>query len=109
MTQAILTKYLGPGRVKGSRIKAQCAAGSIIIPYPHEVHHSRRHAEAAKALVVKLSREAAKRNPGDSWGLGSWAQGDLPDSLPWGACFVHMSDYISLDEGFHVIEDDLAP
>lgn len=52
--QAILTKYFGPTNSRGSRIKAQCAAGSITIGYPHELSGMACHAKAAKALVEKL-------------------------------------------------------
>lgn len=48
--QAILTKYLGPTNTKGSRIKASCAKGSIIIPYPHEFDVTTAHNFAANRL-----------------------------------------------------------
>lgn len=52
--QAILTKYLGATDTKDSRIKAWCDAGSITIPYPHELSCPDTHAAAAMALVRKL-------------------------------------------------------
>lgn len=52
--QAILTKYLGPTNTKGSRIKASCASGSIIIPYPYEFDVTMAHNYAAQCLVNKL-------------------------------------------------------
>lgn len=52
--QAIICKYFGPTNSKGSRIKAQCAAGSITIDYPHELSGQAVYRKAAEALVVKL-------------------------------------------------------
>lgn len=52
--QAITTKYFGPTGTKGSRIKAHCNAGSVTIPYPHELSGEDVHKAAALALVKKL-------------------------------------------------------
>lgn len=52
--QAIICKYFGPTNSKGSRIKAQCAAGSITIDYPHELSGQAVYRKAAEALVAKL-------------------------------------------------------
>ena len=52
--QAIICKYFGPTNSKGSRIKAQCAAGSITINYPHELSGQAVYRKAAEALVTKL-------------------------------------------------------
>jgi hypothetical protein len=68
--QAIQTKYLGVTNTKGSRIKATCAAGSITIPYPHELGQGQpAHRKAAEALVAKLG-----------WSVhGALLGGQLPD------------------------------
>lgn len=52
--QAIITKYFGPTNSRGSRIKAQCAAGSVTIPYPYALWGQERHRAAAVALCQKL-------------------------------------------------------
>ena len=52
--QAIQTRYLSPTNTRGSRIKAWAAAGSITIPYPHELSGQAVHRAAAEALAVKL-------------------------------------------------------
>lgn len=52
--QAIVTKYHGPSNTRGSRITAKCDAGSITIPYPHELSGSACHRKAAEALIAKL-------------------------------------------------------
>jgi hypothetical protein len=71
--QAIITKYFGPTNSRGSRIKAQCAAGSITIDYPHELSGMDCHAAAAKALVHKLGWD--NENYGDLLG-GTLHNGD---------------------------------
>jgi len=68
--QAITTKYIGPSNVKGSRIKASCDAGSITIPYPHELSGQDVHAKAAMALVRKL-----KWNNYGTWVCGGVGSG----------------------------------
>ena len=52
--QAILTKYIPASSTKGSRIKATCEAGSLYIPYPHELSGQAVYRAAAEALVKKL-------------------------------------------------------
>ena len=52
--QAIQTKYLSATNSRGSRIKAFCAAGSLTIPYPHELSGQAVHRKAAEALAAKL-------------------------------------------------------
>jgi hypothetical protein len=82
--QAITTKYLGPTNVRGSRIKAKAAAGSITIHYDDSLNSQQAHAKAAKALAEKLGWE------------GAYYQGGLPDDC--GYCFVHIGkasdDYV---------------
>jgi len=52
--QAIQTRYLGPTNSRGSRIKAWADAGSITIPYPHELSGQACHRLAAEALAKKF-------------------------------------------------------
>ena len=52
--QAIFIKYISATNTKGSRIKAFCDAGSITIPYPHELNHSDIAPHVAKLLMEKL-------------------------------------------------------
>lgn len=51
--QAILVKYLPPTNNKAGRLRASCAAESIIIGYPHE-QGTDAHKFAAEALCTKL-------------------------------------------------------
>lgn len=73
--QAIVTKFLGPTNVRGSRIKAKAAAGSVIIPYDHALNIEHNHAKAAEALAIKFG-----------WS-GFYVQGGMPDDS--GYCFVN--------------------
>lgn len=52
--QAIQTRYLSPTNTRNPRIKAWAAAGSITIPYPHELSGQAVHRAAAEALIIKL-------------------------------------------------------
>jgi hypothetical protein len=52
--QAILTKYFGPGNVRGSRISAEAAAGKVIVPYDHALNFEDNHKMAALALIKKV-------------------------------------------------------
>jgi hypothetical protein len=80
--QAIITRYLPPTNVRGSRVKASCARGSITVPFSYE---GDPHIAAADALVAKFIAEDAAQygtpkndNP---WGkarvVGQSPSGDL--------------------------------
>ena len=73
MRQAITTKYLGPGNVRGARVKATCEAGSLTISWDHRLNIDENHTEAASALAAKLG-----------WN-GTWYGGAVKGS---GYCFV---------------------
>lgn len=81
--QAIVTKYLGPTNVRGSRIKAACDRGSITVPYDHSAHCP--HETARRALVEKFAQEDGE--PGTSHWLRPMIGGDLPGPNG-GKCFV---------------------
>ena len=72
--QAIVTKYLGPTDMRGSRIKATAAAGSVTVSYDDSLNSERAHAKGAQALAEKFG-----------W-HGHWVQGGMPDDT--GYCFV---------------------
>ena len=65
--QAIETGYIGPGNVRGARIKAKSYARSIYVPYDHALNIENNHAAAAGALAEKMG-----------WS-GRWYQGGSPD------------------------------
>jgi hypothetical protein len=72
--QAIRTKYINPTNTKGARMRATCAAGSIIIALDHALDVEQNHAAAARALQIKLTRQ----HHGDHW-LAQMVCGCLPD------------------------------
>jgi hypothetical protein len=78
--QAIKTAYLGPTNVRGSRIKASCAAGSITLHYDDSLNSDRNHAKAAEALIRKLE-----------WG-GKWVCGWIETKQDTFAVWVCASD-----------------
>lgn len=72
--QAIVTKYIGPSNVKGSRCKASAAAGSVTLHWNSALNSEDNHAWAAKTLALKFG-----------W-KGNWYQGGNPNDS--GYCFV---------------------
>ena len=53
--QAITTKYVGPGNVRGARIIATTSSGiRHIIGYPHELSEAAGHRRAAEELCEIL-------------------------------------------------------
>jgi len=81
--KAIQTKYIPCTDRRGSRIKATCERGSIIIDYPHELSGDEVHREAVRHLIARFILEdeegehpcPADRNP---WNR-DFATGCLPD------------------------------
>jgi hypothetical protein len=71
--QAITTKYLGPTNVRGSRVKASAAAGSITLHWDDSKNSDGNHIAAAEALAIKFG-----------WS-GLWHQGTLKSGE---GCFV---------------------
>ncbi len=74
MFQAIVTKFIGPTNVRGSRVKATAAAGSVILQWDHSLNSEDNHAAAAKALANKMG-----------W-HGEWFDGGMPGNS--GNCYV---------------------
>ena len=78
--QSIQTKYLSANS-KGSRIKAKCARGSIVIPFPHELTGDETHRAAVRALVTRfLDEDELKGTPRETnfWNR-AFVSGSLPD------------------------------
>ena len=70
ITQAIETRYLGPTNTKGGRIKATAAAGSVIVPYAHELSAANAHKAAADALIAKMGWTGTFAQGGNVKGTG---------------------------------------
>lgn len=52
--QAIQVRHFGPTNHKGSRLKASCAAGHVIVDWDHELTDDQNFARAAMELALKL-------------------------------------------------------
>jgi hypothetical protein len=79
--QSIQTKYLPATNTRGSRIKAKCARGSVVIPFPHELTGDEVHRAAVHALVNRfLEEDEAKGTPRETnfW-YSDFVSGSLPD------------------------------
>lgn len=83
--QAIITKYRGPSNTHGARIFAKCDAGSLSVPYPHELPADRAHQLAANALRRKLGWLPAPNNL-----YGDLVSGEIPGG------YVHVDDGMRL-------------
>ena len=59
--QAIVTKILPPTGSAGTRVKASCAAGSIIVPYDHSRDDEGNHNEACRLLLGTLKWDAHEK------------------------------------------------
>lgn len=57
MTQAIMTKFIGPSTHRGSRAKAFCDAGSLTLNWDHELNTIQNHERVARELAKKLEWE----------------------------------------------------
>ena len=73
--QAIETRYLGPTNTKDGRIKASAWAGSVTVPYDHELNTEDNHRAAAMALAAKCAKHAEQYGGKSIWSEGTWTQG----------------------------------
>jgi hypothetical protein len=87
ITQAIVTKYLGPTNSRGARIKASAWGGSKTYGYEHGLNIERNHAAAAEAFAKHMQWD------------GVWFQGGSPDTT--GYCFVNCG-HTCKDESFTI-------
>ena len=79
--QAITTKYIPATNFRGSRIKASCQAGSIILHWDDSMNSENNHRNAAMQLAGKLG-----------W-HGQWYGGGMPDGK--GDVFVCADSHFS--------------
>lgn len=77
MYQAVITKFFGPGNVRGARIKASAVAGHVWHEYTYELSADGNHQAAARKLIEKYG-----------WG-GNWHEGGMPDG---NRCYVNSTD-----------------
>lgn len=72
--QAIKTKYHGPGNVRGSRVKASCERGSLLVEWEHGLNPDQNHRRAAKLLLDKFAAEDVKAYPGTTLESHHWGE-----------------------------------
>lgn len=89
--QAIVTKFLPRTNTRGSRIKAWCARGSIIVSYNHGLSGDDAHRAAALALCRKFAAEDLKQYgtpiEGNPW-MRPMVNGGLPKGVGAHEVFV---------------------
>lgn len=88
--QAIITKYLPATNHKGSRIKATCERGSIILPWDDELNEEDNHVKAADDLCEAFAQddvESYGTNPNKNPWKSARAHGGIP-SGEWVHAFV---------------------
>ncbi len=80
--QAIITKFIPAGNVRGSRYSAKCERGSIRVNSDHSLTAEENHIRAARLLCERFAEQDAKqygtpkeKNP---W-LRPKVNGGLPD------------------------------
>ena len=52
--QAIETKWISPTNTKGSRIRAKCQGGSVMVSWDHSLGITGNHVYAALKLIEKM-------------------------------------------------------
>ena len=78
--RAIVTKYIGPGNVRGSRVKATASAGSVTLRWDDSLNSDQNHYAAARALETKYG-----------WTYGRLCCGGRPNR--------HTRVWVSADQG----------
>jgi hypothetical protein len=88
MYQAITTQYFGPGNVRGARVKATAAAGSITLGWDNALNIEQNHIAAARALASKFDWKGRYHGgalPGQSGYVFVFETGDERDGFTIGA------------------------
>jgi len=75
MRQAIVCRYRGPTQHQGARIHVSASAGSVSVPWDHDLDRDPNYCAAARVLAVRLQ-----------W-TGTYVGGSLPDGR---YVFVHV-------------------
>lgn len=88
--QAIQVKFLPPTNFKGSRYKAWCERGAIVVSSEFELDTEANAKAAARALIARFLDEDKRRSGSiaqNPW-AGPWSIGGLPGG---GWCCVALS------------------
>ncbi len=92
--QAIMTKYIGPSNVRGSRVKATAEAGSITLHWDDSLNSDKNHARAAEALANKFK-----------W-RGRWYMGGFNGGYAFVSSDQGIPDFVTLGETAKEDESD---
>ena len=68
--QAIKTKYIGPSNVRGSRVKAECDAMTVILSWDDSLDTEANHVAAARELCNRMVAKNEKlygKDAGNGW------------------------------------------
>lgn len=82
--QAIRTRYIGPGNVRGSAMSVQAEAGRMRVEYDDRLSISDNHRAAVKAYMRK-----------HDW-PGTVAGGQFQHDWYWSFCNVHNMDALDI-------------
>jgi len=85
--QAITTKYIGPRDVRGSRVKATAAAGSLTLDWDDSLNSAENHLAAAQALANKFG-----------W-HGHWYSGTIKDGTTVWICSIDKTSNFYVERG----------
>jgi hypothetical protein len=90
--QAIITKYLCPTNVRGSRYKATCERGSLTVSADDALTYSDNHRAVCDQLCAKFDAEdAAKYGIDPSRSAHTWSRPKASGQIPSGEhvfCFI---------------------
>jgi hypothetical protein len=77
--QAIITKFLPPTNVRGSRYKASCERGSLTVDADHALNAEENHRAVCDALCAKFDAEDVAKygSTAATWGKPK-ASGQIP-------------------------------
>ena len=84
--QAIKTKFFGPTNRRGSRVRAKCERGSLVVEWDHSVGPEENHRRAVRLLLDKFAAEDAAKYgaPPSDHHWGEFVSGSLSE------CMVHV-------------------
>jgi hypothetical protein len=93
MSQAIITKYLGPTNHRPSRIKATSWRDSVTLPLDHALNAAENYRAAAQALCDKINDGITPRlRDAGAWKITTG--GELPNEA---RDFVFVIDWVAKD------------
>lgn len=89
--QAIITKYLCPTNVRGSRYKATCERGSLTVDADYSLDAHENHRAVCDALCAKFDMEDFEKYGPKGLTYGGWVRPKASGQIPSGEhvfCFI---------------------